>query len=510
MTKPIRRISKILGSNRFFWAIIIFFIFESVWIAVSALYPQAFDEDFHFGLIKIYARYWFPFFTNQPANANAYGAVAVDPSYLYHYLMSFPYRLIDIFTHDQTIQVIVLRLFSVGFFTAGLVLFRKVLLRARISKALANVSLAIFVLIPIVPQLAAHINYDNLLFPLIAWITLLTFNVIDDINHKQASINNLLILVVVCLFTSLVKDAFLPIFLGAILFLAYLTWRAYRHKFKKYIVQLKVSWQQQSVLYRVILAILLIMAVGIFVERDIANLVRYHAIEPQCSAVLSVKDCSSYSAWLRNYDTHQTVVANRSAITFFNPIIYFGTWLYWMWYRLFFAVNGPASQFTNYPPLPIPSATAALIALIGVFFVFKYRRKIFKGNPYVAFLLVICSLYILSLLVDGYAQYRYTNELVAMNGRYLIPVLLLFGAIIGSAFSFALRNLPIRKTIIAAVVLVLFLQGGGFLTFITRSDTTWDWSNNIIVKMNNTARKITKPIIVKGSKTYTTKYWIFN
>jgi hypothetical protein len=116
----------------------------------------------------------------------------------------------------------------------------------------------------------------------------------------------------------------------------------------------------------------------------------------------------------------------------------------------------------------------------------------------------------LFLLADGYAQYRYTNELVTMNGRYLLPILLLLGAIVGYAFSLAMRKFKITKTVITIIVLLLFLQGGGFLTFISRSDSTWDWSNPIVIKVNNAARRITKPIIIKGSKTYSTKYWILN
>jgi hypothetical protein len=65
-----------IGSRGFFRFVMGLFIVQSIWIAFSALYPQAFDEDFHFGLIKTYSHYWLPFLTKQPPNANAYGAVA--------------------------------------------------------------------------------------------------------------------------------------------------------------------------------------------------------------------------------------------------------------------------------------------------------------------------------------------------------------------------------------------------------------------------------------------------
>ncbi len=95
-----------LGSRTFFVITVLLFVVQASWIALSARYPQAFDEQFHLGLIRLYAQHWSPFLAHQPAGADVYGAMFRDPSYLYHYLFSFPYRLIAHFTHDETIQVI--------------------------------------------------------------------------------------------------------------------------------------------------------------------------------------------------------------------------------------------------------------------------------------------------------------------------------------------------------------------------------------------------------------------
>src|SRR5580704_2464794 len=135
----LRQVAQILGSRRLFLITLCYFVFQSGWIALSAVYPQAFDENFHFGIIKVYASHWSPFLTKQPVGGDPYGALARDPSYLYHYLMSFPYRFFHLFTHDQTSLVIALRLIDVCLFTIGLILFRRVLLRAKISRALTNV-----------------------------------------------------------------------------------------------------------------------------------------------------------------------------------------------------------------------------------------------------------------------------------------------------------------------------------------------------------------------------------
>ena len=63
-------IIRFLGSERCFYVIVICFVLQAVWLAATARYPMAFDENFHFGLIQLHADQWLPFFTHQPANAD--------------------------------------------------------------------------------------------------------------------------------------------------------------------------------------------------------------------------------------------------------------------------------------------------------------------------------------------------------------------------------------------------------------------------------------------------------
>lgn len=507
--KSITSINRLIGSRRFFLFILIFFIFEAGWIALSARYPQAFDESFHFGLIQTYSHYWLPFLSSQPPHANTYGAVARDPSYLYHYLMSFPYRLIAVFYHEKIGQVILLRLINVGMFATGLILLRRVMLRVGASPQLTNVSLLLFVLIPVAPQLAAQINYDNLVIPLVAWTCLLTFNAIDEIKQRKPSVRTLITLLTVCLLSSLVKYEFMPIFLGVVLFLLFITYKSFRGDLHVLRSRIRHSWSQQSRRVKAVLIALVLISVTMFVQRDVVNLVKYHSISPDCSAVLSVKDCSAYSVWDYNYRTHQLVL-NKVKKVDSNPITYVEEWAYWLWYRLFFAINGPASKYNNYPPLPLPSATFVVIGIAGIAAILKWHRRIFEHNPYIVLLALITVLYLAALLAEGYLAYEYTDVLQLMNGRYLLPILPLVAAIAGSAFSVALHKSPRLKSGLALLAILLFLQGGGFLTFITRSDSSWDWQNGTVVKVNNAARHIANPVVVNGKKTYTTSRWFFN
>ncbi len=508
MPKILAKFLDYLRSDKFFRLILVVFVIEAVWIAVSAAYPQAFDENYHFGLIKVYSHYWLPFLSHQPPHADAYGAVAREPSYFYHYIMSFPYRFIELFTKSQIIQVIILRLINVAMFAWGLTLFRKILLRVGSSKALTNLVLMLFILIPIVPQLAGQISYDNLMIPLTALSILYCFKIMDEIRSKKLSIYHTALFLGLCFMTSVVKYAFLPIFAAMLLFLIVLSIYVYKKNLKFFFIQLGKSWRKQKLITKIIIPLVIIIPFGLFAQRDLVNLVEYHSIKPSCQKVLSVKQCLAYSPWAYNYRNHIKIEAGLAS--FSNPIIYPFQWLYWMWYRLFFAVNGPKAHFKNYPPLPLPSAAALVLFIAGIVALIKWWRKIFAGNLYLTLLLAVVAGYCLALIGQGYFTYRYTAVLENMNGRYLLPILVLLAAIFGQALSVAFRKMQNRKIVFAMVALFLFLEGGGVLTFIIRSDSTWDINNKAVVKVNNTARKVVKKVVVSGYKEYSTRLWFFD
>ncbi len=509
LNKVSGRVLKVINSRGFFWFVIGFFIFEAAWIALTAAYPQAFDEQFHFGLIKIYSYHLSPFLTKQPAGGNAYGAVARDPSYLYHYLMSFPYRLIELFTKQQTYQVITLRFIDIFLFAHGLVLFKKILIRAKVSAGYANLAILIFALIPIVPQLAGQINYDDLLFPLVAFICLLSFKLIDEIKKLKPQFRTVFILLITAILTSLVKYAFLPIFLAIICFFVfYLLW-TYRTKLKTISSNFISSFKTESLVLKTVLILGLILSVFMFAQRDIVNLIDYHTVDPNCSSVLSVNQCKAYSAWYADYERHVNVLAKHIKPSS-NFFVYIFEWLYWVWYRLFFAVNGPASNFTNYPPLPVPCAVALVIGLFGIIAAIKFRKELFKDNPYSTLMIIASAFYVIALILQGYSTYRYTATLENMNGRYLLPVLLLTGAVFVKAFSLAFRKYNHLKVIIACVIVLMFLEGGGILTYIIRSDNTWYFQNSKVIRANEVAKKISKKVVVSGKKSYSTSIWFFN
>lgn len=491
-----RRLYTFFSSRLFWWIILGFFAFEALWFVFSAVYPMAFDEDFHFGLIKLYSHYWLPFLSHQPPNADQFGQVYRDPSYLYHYLMSFPYRVIALWVHSTTLQVIILRLLNVAMFTGALFLYRRLLLRMKASPTLANISLAIFILIPIVPQLAAHINYDNLFIVLLPLLCMSAFSIIDELRKRTVNAVALIVFTLLSMVMSLVKYAGLPIILAAYLFLA------------AYVIVIfeanpRTLWQSvvngfraanRRLLGTLLVALCVVMV--LFVQRYGVNMVRYHNPVPDCGKVLTVQQCEAYSPWARDYTFKQQKASSFRP----NPFYFVGNWLWGMWHRLFFAVNGATSNYTNYSQLPVPGIAAILLAVTLSTVVWWWRR-IFRNDPYVTFGIVLFIGYVLALFLNGYSDYVRVGQPVAINGRYLLPVLLLVVVALGRGIKLSLQHFKVEryKPFLAAGAVLLLLQGGGVFTFILRSDSTWYWPNSTVDKVNSAARKVLTPVTI-GSR----------
>ena len=490
----LQRLTTFLRSPLFFWIIIGFFVVEALWMVFSALYPMAFDEDFHMGVIKIYAQQWSPFLTSQPVGADSFGALARDPSYLYHYLMSFPYRLCMSLFNSETATIIILRLVNVALFTYALLLFRRVLLGAT-SPLVVNTSLALFVLIPIVPQLAAHVNYDNLIMVIVAWTALLMQRFISEAQHKKIHASTVLWLGNIGLLACLVKYAYLPIFAATVLSMLYIAWRSMRG------IPLKAIAAKHLVgLRRYALvggALLTIVSGGLFFQRFGVNVITYGEPVADCGDVLAVEQCVQYGPWGRNYYLAQSKAESNE-----SPLLYTGQWLWGLWLRLFFAVSGATNDFANYPPLPVPYYTMAALAISSVLLIIVFARKVFAGQLFVQWAALAIFLYSAALWLDDYQQFVETGQPVAINGRYLLPIMLLGMLIAARAWGALLARRQVVKVSLAALAIVLFLQGGGIMTFIVRSDPGWYWHNSVVLHVNNTAKKVLSPLLIEGTDHY--------
>jgi hypothetical protein len=476
--------------SRLCWRLVLSLLaFEALWFVFSARYPMAFDENYHFGLIKLHAEQWLPYFSAQPDGASVYGAIVRDPSYLYHWLMSYPYRFTALFTHSVAAQIIVLRLINVALFGLGVVLTRKIVRSIGVSRALTNSLYAVFVLIPVVPFLAATINYDNLFFVAVAVTILLAIRLQSGFTQKKVDAASLLYLVAITLLASLVKYPFLPVFAVTVVFLLLwlarermlgpVGWKSFAQSF------LALTW-----LKRIALLLICLIALGLFMERYGANVVTYHGPVPDCDAVLSQDECAQYGPYGRDLFYKQTKPASFHA----SVVTYIGDWFWGMWFRLYFAIS---DTYATAPPLLVIAWLGVVCAtLLGLGIVLRFRA-IFARHPARQFIAVLIAGYALVLFVDGFSGYSKTGQPVAINGRYLVPFLPFVFAFGGLAWSQILARRPnIKAGVASLVILIMLLQGGGAMTFIIRSSDDWMWPNATVRSVNRTVRSLAWPFVL--------------
>lgn len=470
----------LLSKQGFIYFVLLIFIVQAAYIAIHSAYPMAFDEAFHFGIIQLYAHQWSPYFAHLSPSTGQYGPLATDPSYLYHYLASFPYRLFALFNHSQVDAIIFLRLLSVGLFTVGIMIFRYVLLATKASKALVNLVILVFTLLPITSFAAAQINYDNLLFPLTAGAILLTLRFTQRLKTENYFDTRLVILsLCLCLFASQVKYAFLPIFVGLGMFLLVVTfkwWRQNKHNASGLIAR---DISKYTALTKLALIGLLLISASMFGWRYGYNLVKYNSIVPNCESVLNVSACQQYGVWDKSYQLSLLHAPSRSLSQF---IAFDKAWVHIMGDELFTIVNAnggtmvdPVSQFVK---------SAVLIAIVGGLFIVAYSKKLLRlGSPIILFLTIIIC-YLGALFLQNYNDYTRYGIPIAVQGRYLLPVILLLLMIGAQAYALALRESPRYKGILAVCLVVVCLQGGGIITYQLRTNSSWYWNHSAQTHLN--------------------------
>ena len=480
----IKRIIKFISSGPCFYLIVFFFVLEALWIALSGRYPMAFDENFHLGIIKLYAHHISPFWGGNPANSSPFGTVAHDPSYLYQWLMSFPYRISD--------NVIFLRIINIGLFAAGLPLYRRLLLKTGASRAITHLCMAFFVLIPIAPLLAAQINYDNLFFPMVALSLLLAIDFGEKLRRGSLDIKQLLILAIVAALTSLVKYAFLPIALAIVVYLFVVLWRTYRRN-GKLLADIKSSWRHISVAGRWVLVTLVILSFSLFAQRYAVNLAKYHAPAPKCNQVLTIKECKTYGPWYRDYQYAHSKPANAQT----SPLVFDADWFYGMWFRTFFAVDGLHTNFATRGPFVLPAVGALVFsALALIATALSWRQMMHRYNRRVIRLFIgVTASYVVALWLDGYRSFLHTGRPVALNGRYLLILYPMLMVILALGVNTYLKSRENLKAAIAVLALMCMFWGGGALTYILRSNDSWYWPNTPMKSANHAVQDVIGPIV---------------
>lgn len=493
----IPRIRFVLSHRYFFAGIVTFFALQMAWIALSHIYPMLFDEEYHLGIIDIYSRQISPFITAQPPEAAFHGDITRYSSYLFHYLMSFPYRVVSLFTADLMTKVIVLRFLCIVLVTVGLWLFRRVLLNFGVSRTVAHSVLLVFTLIPLVPFALAQINYDALVFLLVPLMLYLT----QKASLKSSGqARHIILLLVTGSFGALTKFTVLPIWLGCLAYVGICLWRQYRGGILKTLVR---QYKLTGRLKIIVVSLVLVLAGGLLIERFGLNVARYHALEPSCEELHTTEECLKNTVFRRNFTWQQRY--QTEAYTLLNPLEY--TVYYWVPHIFSDLFVTAALIYPDKNDMSLRSLPGAiegspgnivlrvagwvtLAAAFAVVFIAIARRR-FRRQNIVVLSGLILVIYSASLWIKNYGDYLNIGTPVAAQGRYYIPLLILILCIVAMAFKEVIKNPKVYVSVLV-ISLLLLSQGGGVGNYMLYSNKSWYWPKNerAIETANLAARRV--------------------
>lgn len=482
---------QIIASTKFFIFSIGIFLVHTIWLALSA-YSLPFDEYYHLGIIQFYSHQWSPFIASQPADMSYVGDMTRLPSYLYHYLMSFPYRILNqIFTNDYWV-IVSMRLINIVVVVIGVVLFRKLMLKIGLSRRLTHLSLFVFMLIPMIVYLAAEPNYDNLMF----LMTPIFLNYAYELYKHNFTIKNIVGFVSMACLGSLIKNQFV-VFVG--LTTLYLVVSLYFNRPKHLVRDIKRDITKSSKYALLGTSVILLLSVGLFVERYGVNLAKYQQINVQCQKVQSLESCLQYSPWRRNYFAQQT----PPEVPKYGGVVGFSR--YWVktiargFVANFANVPGdakPGDPYGNYEFAPLLSQM--IIAVYVALFVFLggvllFVKRWWKIGWLRATICIFMS-YALVLWLFNLRSYLSLGRAYAIQPRYLLPLII---PVIATVFYFGgqfIRGRNLRG-ILSTVVIILFISSGGAIGWAIRSNAGWYYPSDRIIQTNQSVQSVLKKLI---------------
>lgn len=496
--KKMEAVYQLLASNKLFFFILAVFVLQGLWLAVSA-WRLPYDEYYHIGIIQFYAGQWSPFVTVQPTETALYGDILRLPSYLYHYLMSFPYRALSDVVHSEVLLIFLLRLMNMGLVVGAVLLFRKLFLEAGFSKRIISVGVALFLLTPMVVVLAAQSNYDNLILLLTPLLLLLAYRLMTGF----ITFEKVLLFLSIGMFGSIVKHSFLSIFFGVTLVIAL---SAIKKKDKGYMfTRLQHFFSAPHKMRLVGICVLFLLAGFLFTERQVVNVLRYQQINVDCATVHSKEFCANYSPWRRN-ESEKTKKQMGLQEPMFSNVAGFGVhWVTTMMRGMFAvfanipnttetATEDPYGHYVFMPLLPIVTMLGYIgIALGLIAIIFSLKRL--WAHPLNRLLLLVSAGLLATLFVFNYTTYLRIGKPYAVQVRYMFPLLLPLYIIALQAVRFHLTSKTLQ-TMVASIVILLFIYSGGIAGWILRSQQNWYIQNDTVVSMNETAQHFLKKIII--------------
>lgn len=442
-----------LGSNTFFIILLSWFVVQTVYMALTTDFRIPPDERWHFQFIQLYAESGLLPFLQDQTGYYSLGDVTREAGYLYHYLLSFPYRALESFEIKTIVNV--LRLFSVAFGAVSLLMVRKIGRIMGIPYAVTNISIFMLTGTMMFIFLFASLNYQTLLI----LVSLIAFYLLLKLS-KEFKLITLLLLLVMTLLGAMIKYTFLPLALIITVLVLVETFLNRDKVFKK----VKKEWLSKRVVFLPIVLIVLVLG-GLFIERYVLNQIVFEDFKPSCDIIHTVEQCEKYPIYARaqNYPEN-TEVSNI-------PSPYFVA-------RYAEAMRDRSFRITAHKTLHTTSLVATGTTLLaGLMLLAVIRKYQFKNSKILTYAITVSSFYLLVLLLTNYyLAYSQSGQFgIALQGRYAFPVL----PIIYLAGNYYVFKLLQKKWLILLYIImtVALLFPAVLPHYITGTDSEWHQEN---------------------------------
>ncbi|MBI9114767.1 glycosyltransferase family 39 protein [Sanguibacter suaedae] len=450
----------------------VLFAAQAAWVALAAS-PVIYDEHYHVAAIDAFSRRWTPFIDQTVADgplgdAERYG------SYLYHYMMSFPWRLTGAAGLSPEHRMLVIRLITVVIVTGALYAWWSFFHEVGASPAVANVAVGIVSATPLIVFLGGFVNYDNALFLVVPFFLRSAARLAMA---ERLLVSEWLRFIIIAGVGCLTKYTFVPLVpLVALVVLIQqvrVVRRGRTEELQGYISapRDRLWWGRLALIGGAILSVCLVA------ERYLMNVVRYGSVVPDCLAVHELDLCQMHPPWARNMELDAAFEDRpgtmNGAFSFLT-----GHWVPIMlknmtWYG---TVSGDGIVQSRGPAITGVILYLAIPALLGVLVLaggYLLRSRAIR------MVVGTSVLYVIVLFALNYSDFLRMGVAIGIAGRY---VLILLPIVIGLACIGAARLLGgespppasrATKVVLLGIVLLLCTQGGGATSFFWSVDEAW-------------------------------------
>ncbi|HEU0266336.1 MAG TPA: DUF2142 domain-containing protein, partial [Candidatus Saccharimonadaceae bacterium] len=408
-----------------------------------------------------------------------------ETSYLYHYLMSFPYRGMQLFTQSLAVNVIFLRLINIAMVAVGLVGFRRLFRKVGIAERYVAVGLALVIFVPLFTLVAATINYDNMLFMVVPFYLIAC---IDALREKKLSWLSVARVAVLGMFVGLIKYTFLPLFLATVVFvLVCVVARDKKMIFRNFWTSLKKAPWKRIALWGVPFVLLLALFSGIYIR----NVIVYHNPSPACTQSMALKECLVSGIEQRNIEAQDT--ASQRPVSTLAGYTY--DWITIMRKNIALSMNSTSTA--NSVPVVVSSGIytkAQTLAIAVLLFSIALAAGVWLRKREWLFLLFSAAAVIVAVYLFDVDSYYDLHATYGDQPRYLfdaMPILAVIGV-------YAFARISIGRTVKYAALIVVLLagtQGAGVITHIAASNSSWYWDDPALVQANDGLKKVVSTFV---------------